>query len=134
MKLIVCLDNANGLSFGGRRQSRDRAVQERIRKLVGNNRLLLNTYSATLFTAEDALTVSDDFLVLAKADDFCFVENTAIPTEGVDEWYLFFWNRDYPADRYFEFDLPANGFRKVKTEQFVGSSHKKITLEVYRRG
>ena len=77
--------------------------------------------------------MSEDFWKQASKNDFCFVENTDIPTDAADEWYLFFWNRDYPADRYFEIDLYENGFKKIKTEHFVGSSHKKITLEVYGR-
>ena len=35
------------------------------------------------------------------------------------------------GDKYFDFDL--EGFKRIKKEDFVGNSHKKITLEIYRR-
>ena len=35
MNLIVCVDNQNGMSFNNRRQSRDRAVIEKICDMLG---------------------------------------------------------------------------------------------------
>ena len=55
-----------------------------------------------------------------------------IPVDCIDEVYLFQWNRDYPADMYFTVDLKT-GFKKIKVEDFAGSSHKKITLEIYKK-
>ena len=133
MKIVVCLDKSGGMSLCRRRQSQDRVLREKLLSLVGDGRLLLNAYSARQFESTDKLTVSEDFWNQAGEHDFCFFENTAIPTDAADEWYLFFWNRDYPADCYFEVDLCKDGFQKIKTEHFVGSSHKKITLEVYGR-
>ena len=65
--------------------------------------------------------------------DLSAFENVDIPIDDVSEVYLFQWNRDYPADVYFDYNLKELGFKKVGSEEFEGSSHKKITLEIYRR-
>ena len=132
LKLIVCVDKSNGMLFNNRRQSQDCVLREKIFSLIGDNKLFLNEYSAKQFEDTGNLIISDDFLKKAKSDDFCFVENSQIPVDSIDEVYLFQWNRDYPADMYFTVDLKI-GFKKIKTEDFVGSSHKKITLEIYKK-
>ena len=45
---------------------------------------------------------------------------------------LYKWNRDYPADFYFDIDY-ANDYKLETTLDFVGTSHEKITKEVYVR-
>ena len=77
--------------------------------------------------------MSEDFLSVASDDDICFIENVEIPMDKVTQIYLFQWNRDYPADVYFDYNLKDLGFKKIRSEDFAGSSHKKITLEVYQR-
>lgn len=132
LKLIVCVDKSNGMLFNNRRQSQDSALREKIFSLVGDNKLFLNEYSAKQFENTDKLIICDDFISKATSDDFCFVENTQIPIDMIDEVYLFQWNRDYPADMYFTVDLKT-GFKKIKSEDFVGTSHKKITLEIHKK-
>lgn len=132
MKLIVCVDKSNGMLFNNRRQSQDRVLREKLLSLVGENRLFLNSYSAKQFEQSEKLVICEDFLLAAGSNDFCFVENVEIPTDRVDEVYLFQWNRDYPADFYFTMDLKSD-YKKVKTEDFEGSSHEKITLEIYQK-
>ncbi len=132
MKLIVCIDKSNGMMFNNRRQSQDSVLREKLLELVGEKKLLLNAYTAKQFEESRQLEVREDFLAVATAEDFCFVEDQPIPADQVDEVYLFRWNRDYPADRTFDLDLKDN-FEKMKTEDFPGSSHKKITLEIYHK-
>ena len=78
-------------------------------------------------------TFSNDFLSVAAEEDICFIENVDVPIDEASEVYLFQWNRDYPADVYFDYNLKELGFKKVSSKEFEGSSHKKITLEIYRR-
>ena len=49
MRLIVCLDDKNGMAFNHRRQSRDRIVTEKIEELAKGSVLRLSPYSAKLF-------------------------------------------------------------------------------------
>lgn len=63
MKLIVCMDDKNGMAFNHRRQSRDRVLAERIMELTENAKLDLVTQklrcdygiSVQRFTAEEDL-------------------------------------------------------------------------------
>ena len=49
MKVIVCVDDNNGMMFNNRRQSRDRILIEDVVKNVVGGNLLMAPYSAPLF-------------------------------------------------------------------------------------
>ena len=120
MKLIVCLDEALGMAFNNRRQSRDQEVVKKIKEIVGENPLYINEYSRDLFPEG----------VVGKTCGFYFAE-VDLPYSTPDEIYAFYWNRLYPADLKFTVDLSL--YDTVKTCEFRGSSHEKITLINYRR-
>ena len=135
MTVIVCLDNANGMMFNHRRQSRDANVIKDILKTINGDSLLIAPYSASLFSqAECSVFVSDRFLIDAGAEDYCFVENTSVAEfkEKISQLVIYKWNRDYPADFYFDIDY-LNDYQLETTFEFVGISHEKITREVYVR-
>ena len=129
MILLLCLDKKDGMMFGDRRQSRDSAVTERILSLAEGKRLFASPYSATLFPVSENLISCPDPAAEAGEGDFCFVENTPLPAENVEEIILFLWNRNYPATKHF--DRKAFSLKRIKKEDFVGSSHEKITMERY---
>ena len=62
---------------------------------------------------------------------YCFAENFTVNEEDVEEIIVYKWNRLYPADTYFNIDL--TGWRLAETLDFEGSSHEKITREIYVR-
>lgn len=127
MKLIVCLDQNNGLLFNRRRQSRDRTVAQDIMSRLGSGRLWMHPYSASLFSQWEAqVSVAEDFLAQAGPEDFCFLENAPQPTEAYDV-IVYRWDRVYPADT--TFDL--SGLHLIGKEEFPGFSHDRITREVY---
>lgn len=135
MTVIVCLGNANGMMFNHRRQSRDANVVNDILKTTKGTSLLIAPYSEPLFSqAECSVSVSDSFLVDAGAEDYCFVENTSVAEfkEKISKLVIYKWNRDYPADLYFDIDY-ANDYKLETTLDFGGTSHEKITKEVYVR-
>ena len=136
MQLILCLDDRNGISFGGRRQSRDRAVCKKCIELTANSKLWMSVYSGGIFTEyADRILVADNFLDKADKSDFCFVENCNFVTklDYVDRIVLFRWNRHYPADTYFPVDLNDGTWNKCNMENFTGNSHERITMEEYIR-
>lgn len=133
MNIIVCIDKNGGMMFGGRRQSQDRILREKVLELTSGGRLLMNSYSAKQFENTDSIVVDDNFLNNAGHGDFCFVEEVEITAENVENFYIFNWNRKYPGDLFFNVDLKAEGFKKIKKEEFQGNSHDKITLEIYSR-
>lgn len=133
MKLIFCIDENNGMMFMDKRQSQDSILRKRILEIVSPNKLWMSKYSAGQFDFFWSRRVSDDYMSRAGDDDYCFIEDKEYSLEGVSEVILCNWNRSYPATRYFDSDLSALGFERVSTEELAGTSHDKITIEIYRR-
>lgn len=128
MKLIVCLDDNNGMMFNKRRQSRDRVLVENVLELCKGEKLYTNAYSAPLFP-ENTVEIFENIEDIENA--YCFAENFAVNEECVDEIVVYKWNRVYPADVHFNIDLENRNL--IETVDFEGSSHEKITREIYRR-
>lgn len=124
MRLIVCLDDKNGMAFNHRRQSRDRIVTEKIEELAKGSILHFSPYSAKLFPPGD-FKPSEDYLSQAGEDDFCFVElEDVTPYEQqIKEITVFRWNRVYPADLKFPIDLTQ--WSLERTVEFPGHSHER---------
>ena len=135
MILISCVDDRMGMMFGGRRQSQDSVLRERIVQLSSKSRLWMNHYSEKQFQDTDAthINYSDEFVAEAVKGDFCFVEDLDVTTiEGNAEMIILYrWNRTYPYDM--SFDINLSNWKLVETTDFEGSSHEKITEEVYVR-
>ncbi len=129
MILALCADNAFGMAFHGRRQSKDSAVRQRLLELSGGA-LRMSAYSARQF--EGTVYAADDYLSAARPEDWCFVENADfLPfADEIEQLVIFRWNRDYPADLHFTFPGP---WVLETVEDFPGTSHEIITQEVYRK-
>lgn len=127
MTLYICLDDRNGLKFNKRRQSRDAAVLEDIRSQLAGS-LLIDAYSEKLMQEASIPYV----LPPETAADF-FAED--VPSEEIlaqtETIVIYRWNRHYPADVRWEPDLDNLGFALRETTEFPGTSHEKITREVY---
>lgn len=144
LKLIACIDDSFGMSFNGRRVSQDSVVLNLIRKIAKSNRIWMNSYSAKLFLSMEPkgldrpdsvhVWVSDKPEESAGINDFCFIENRDISNrvsqDTVQKIILFRWNRRYPSDIKLSVNL-EDGWEKTLSKDFVGSSHEKITLEVW---
>ena len=130
MKLIVAIDKSNGMMFNNRRVSQDKEVTSKIIEITKDSRLLMSEYSSKLFNEYENIIITNNILD-ANPEDYFFLEDLDIVEENIDSIYIFNWNRDYPADKYFEIDL--SNYKKESKEEFVGNSHKKITLTVFRR-
>lgn len=128
MKVIVCVDDGNGMLFNKRRQSQDRVLRDDVQKMTAGQKLWMNAYSARQFqegsqTGENvtgvsetaALIVAEDFLRQAGENDFCFVENEKLLpySDRITEVVVYRWNRSYPGD--FHLDLDLKQWRLVQT-------------------
>lgn len=132
MNIIVCVDKDNGMLFNNRRLSKDKILCEKILEITSSSKLLMNEYTKSLFENSENIIVDNNFLQNANLGDFCFIENIDINEyDQIEQVYIFNWNRKYPADRFFNLNL--SNFKKIKTENFAGNSHEKITLEIYTR-
>ncbi len=135
MIIIVCVDDNNGMLFHNRRQSRDTFLYKHIIEVTEGKRLLMNSYSAKLFSEKqkEHIIVQCDFLEIASENDYCFVENTELLNyqNNIQKIILYRWNRVYPADTYFQFPFNKDKWKLEKTTDIIGNSHNIITEEVY---
>ena len=97
-------------------------------------RLLASPFSEKLISEVCPTAIfCEDLLDVAEEDDICFVEDRAlIPhVSKIHRLIIYRWNRTYPYD--FSLDLLplSEEWRLVKTEELIGSSHEKITKEIY---
>ena len=130
MKLIVCLDDRNGMSFLGRRQSQDALLRKDLLAYVAGSTLSMNAYSAAQFEAGSPISTSEQ----PAACGYWFVENLPVePLLPLEELVIYRWNRHYPSDKKFPLALALEGLQLAHTAHFPGSSHEKITREVYKK-
>ena len=130
MNIIVCIEDRKGMLFNKRRVSRDSKVIEKIYDIVGSEKLWISEFSKFLFA--EKVIVDNQMLDMAEPGDFCFVENIKLEPyiDRIEKLYIFNWNRSYPAD--FKLDIEYGvSFTKAEEVELVGSSHEKITLEIW---
>lgn len=131
MIAALCIDDKNGMSFFGKRQSRDKLLIKDFMSLCGG-KARIAPYSALIFNGYDV--ISDiNFLDNAGKGEYVFVENRNLEPyyEKIEKLIIYKWNRHYPSDR--KFRMPE-GFILSESVDFEGSSHEKITREIYVRG
>ncbi len=134
MYIIVCLDTTGGILFNNRRQSRDSVIVKDIVDMAGE-KLYMSEYSKKLFQDYDNITVGEVFPFSENEGDFCFAE-CEITQEAVDKaegFVIYRWNKLYPQDVSFNISLSKNGFKMESSTDFEGTSHDKITKEVWKR-
>lgn len=134
---IVCVDDRYGIAFNHRRQSRDRILCADVLKLCGAGGLWLPPCSRELFSAAapGQLRVDEAFLNRAGEGEYCFAEcSPLLPyAPRMEGMVLYRWNRRYPADRYLDLRPEETAWKLLEQIDFAGSSHEKITREVYGR-
>lgn len=135
MIIIAAVDDRNGMMFNHRRQSQDKVLREKILSLTTGKLLWMDHYSAKQFDGCTApqLNIDDRFMWEAAPGEYCFVEDTSVAhfEKWAEQIILFKWNRKYPGDFYFDIDVQKPEWKLSHTEDFSGSSHGKITMEVY---
>lgn len=135
MTVIICVDDKMGMSFLGKRLSKDRLLRQRVTSLAADSTLRMDTYTASQFEEPAALTVSENFLSDGNTGDWCFVEKCDISPfkDKIHRIILYKWNRHYPSDVKFTFPLEESGFVLRSCSDFSGSSHETITEEIWTR-
>jgi len=135
MNLIICIDINNGMMFNNRRQSRDKMLIKHILNLTGDKRLWITNFSKDLFENNENmnLNIDDNFINKIEKDEYCFVENIEpnILIDKVDRIIVYNWNRDYPADVYF--NMETDKWILETEKEIKGSSHEGIIEKIYRR-
>ena len=136
MIAVICVDDKMGMTFLGRRLSKDSVLRARLNMLCAGVPVRMNAYSKGQFEENFSLIVSESYLEDAEKGEFCFVENRDISPfeEKLERVVLYKWNRHYPSDVKFTFPLEEKGFGLKSVYEFEGSSHEKITEEIWERG
>ena len=133
MIAIVCIDDNGGMMFNNRRQSRDSILIDKITEITKGSKLWINKYSYSLFEDKNMsnINVDESFVLEAANGEYCFVENVSLKDyeKWIEKMIVFKWNRVYPKD--FEFELDLSKWKLAESSEFQGSSHDKITMEVY---
>lgn len=133
MKLIACTDLNNGMLFNNRRQSKDRVLIKCIYDLIGENKLWITEFSKELFEeGKYNLFKIEEFLQIHE-NDYVFIENYSpkLLEDNLNEIILFNWNRNYPADIFF--DISLDDWILQSEIEIKGYSHEKITEKIYKR-
>lgn len=141
MVVYIAVDKDNGMLFNNRRQSQDRVMRANMLKDCSDSKLWMNEYSGKLFVPNDGsdfpsnVVVDNDFLSKAGENDSCFVENCSINEwmDKIDTIVLYKWNRNYPGDFFFDMSVLDSSWKRFAVNKFAGSSHEKITKEVWKR-
>ena len=133
MKLIICVDNNNGILFNGRRVSKDKNVISDIQEMIRGSNLICSQYSSEIFyeSGIENLIVCDKEINELIEDGYYFAENI-LPNNILkfEEIIIYKWNREYPSDLKFEFDL--KDYFEINNVDFVGNSHERITKIILR--
>ncbi len=132
MTVILFVDDDFGMTFFGKRQSRDSAAINKISEYAQGRELLISPFSASLFEQSGKAKADNHFLDNAGPDDICLAENSDITPylSKTDRIILYRWNRKYPSDFKFDRNILKN-YRLTDSYDFCGTSHDKITVEVY---
>ena len=133
MKLIVCLDERKGMMFNNRRQSRDRVLIDNLIDMVNGDNLYIAPYSESLFEDKEVKLKVKNNPLKAADENWCFIENLPVAEykDEIETVVIYHWNRHYPGD--FFFDLELDSYSLESSEELVGSSHEKITKEIWNK-
>ena len=133
MTVIVCIDTGRGMTFFGKRQSTDSVLRERVLSLSRGRRLVMDHYSASQFGDSEGVCVSDG---APDEPDAVWFTETVVPApwaQSIDTLVIYRWNRAYPRELLLTLDPYGEGMRLCSISDFEGSSHERITEEIWKR-
>lgn len=133
MRAAFCIDDMGGILFGGRRVSADSAVFDDLKTLY-TKKLYVTPFSVGLMQRYGIEYVSaDNIFDAAEDDDMIFAENISLAThlKDLSEIIVYRWNRRYPSD--FKTDIDFSALILTDSRDFKGTSHDKITRNIYKK-
>ncbi len=133
MTLIVCFDMRRGVTFFGKRQSADAKVKNRIAELANGRPIYMTEYSASLFKDTDADVRIVSGLADAPDDGAVFAEDADLSAfrGRATRFVVYRWNKLYPRDASADFYPFDEGMKLVSMTDFEGSSHERVTEEIW---
>ena len=135
LTVAVALDEREGMTIFGKRQSRDRVLIADFVTSMGDTPIYISPFSKVIFEPHKEVNIVEDPFHDSCEGGACFIENYHLShyIDMIGTLIIYRWNELYPSDVRFDLDVTAAGFKLVESYDFEGSSHAKITKEVYRR-
>lgn len=136
MTVFICIDDMGGMTFNGRRQSRDSMLINDVAKHADDGILYVSDFSEKLFCDSEASVIAvPSPLESAGVGGYAFVENIPLAPykDKIQTLVIYKWNRVYPSDKKLDITPSELGMHLALSYDFTGTSHKKITKEVYER-
>lgn len=130
MQIAVCVDDALGRTFNGRRQTKDRVVAaDLIREAQG--RLFITPFSQKWLGDSPGVSLWDG----GDSSHLLFLEAEPLApyAQQITRLVIYRWNRRYPADTYLDLDPQALGLTLESTQELTGFSHPVITKEIWTK-
>lgn len=126
MTLILWAGKNGEMLFNRRRCSRDSQVIADIFTIYDPAQICVSAYSSPLFPGAQVITE------VSQAENLLFLEDLPLsPALAMaDRLIVYRFDRVYPAD--VRLELPKE-FHLKESKEFSGSSHDKITREVYEK-
>lgn len=133
--VAICIDDGLGLMLFGKRQSRDRVLISEFIESNGDKNIYISPFSRLLFEPHPSVRISDDPFAEAEEGSALFIENIKLDgkIDDIGTLIIYRWNRKYPSDVKLTLDPLKCGFKLSSKKDFAGSSHEKITKEIYVR-
>lgn len=131
MKIAVCVAENGGITFNGRRVSRDKKILEDMISLFG--RVEVGESAFGMFERA-GLSERASICTEKNPDGALFIEKDPAEYYGsAAAAVIYRFNVNYPADVYMTSSPADNGFTLVSVTEFAGETHEKITREVYSK-
>jgi len=135
VKVIVIVDDRMGTEYNRRPLSRDRKLIRDLLFLTGPAPLYADARLLSLFPENDrhSVRVSDDPFADAGPGEYVLAGGRPLSDiqDQIEELILYRWNRHYPSDK--RLDLDPDAWTLMQYASFAGSSHPRISREIYKK-
>ena len=135
LTVALALDEREGMMIFGKRQSRDRVLIADFVSSVGDAPIFISPFSKIIFQPHESVNIVENPFLDSSDGGACFIENYHLASyiDMIGTLVIYRWNELYPSDVKFDLDVVAAGFKLVESYDFKGSSHDRITKDIYKR-
>ncbi len=133
--VAVAVDDKEGMTVFGKRQSRDRMLIADFVSSMGDKPIFISPFSKVIFEPYDSINIVEDPFLESSDGGACFIENVALSPyiDMIETLVIYRWNELYPSDVKLDVDVKNAGYKLISVSEFKGSSHDRITKETYEK-